>query len=106
MDRAEITSILNKLINEYLNNAKDRKNIVKKLASKISVDEVLSLRDELLTSSYYALKYLDDDFQTPDCEIQYLKECFDGKRLFTQTERDKYIIKVTSDSRYDKGTGC
>lgn len=92
MDNDSWKALFKELLEEYLSNRMTKDEIVVKLVQEIDLREILNTNDELIINSYFALKYLGDDYETTEDELKYLYECLNGKRVFSQEERNQFII--------------
>ncbi len=91
MDKSKLLEVLHKLSIEYIEKIKSCEEIIMELATRININDIHNSDDELVIGGYYALKYLEDEYQTTDYEILYLIECFEGKRIFSQKDRNMFI---------------
>lgn len=87
-----IYNIMKDLITEYLDKKYDRDDIVNKLIHSVTISDLDEVDDEFLNDCYYAIYEMNEaGFETTEKEVVYLKECFDGKRIFSRKKRDEYI---------------
>ena len=54
--------------------------------------DILDSDNSFLINWYYAVKYLNDEYETTYREIQYYIECYEGKKSFSEKERDRVIV--------------
>ncbi|HCC07104.1 MAG TPA: hypothetical protein DEP72_02910 [Clostridiales bacterium] len=91
MKEEEILEILNMLTSEYLKKNRKKEDTVILLNQKINILDITQLDNEFITSGYYALKYLTDEYETTDYEMEYMRDCYEGKRRFSQEDRNEFI---------------
>lgn len=91
MDRESYISVLKVLTEKYLFGEKDKEETVMGLIEQINFEEIINSKDELLINAYYALKYLEDEYETTISELRYMHECLTKKREFSKDDRNKFI---------------
>jgi hypothetical protein len=94
LETGKIRAKLKDLISAYLNSVFNRDEMYRRLINILSPAEVADIDDELLIDSYFAIYYMFEEFcEVSDAEFVYLKNCLEGKLLFSTDERNKISSK-------------
>ena len=92
MDNKHLLNILYKISFNYINGNKSKSWAENELIERIYIKDILDSNDIFLINWYYAIKYLNDEYETTDREIKYYIECYEGKKTFSKDKRDDVII--------------
>ena len=91
MDDIYLLNILYNISLNYINKKKNKSWVENELLKKVYILDVLNSNNSFLINWYYAVKYLNDEYETTDREIQYYIECYEGKKIFSEKERNSVI---------------
>ena len=76
----------------YISNGKSKLWVENELSKKVYIVDILDTNNSFLINWYYAIKYLNDEYETLDSEIRYYVDCYEGKKFFSEKGRDDVII--------------
>jgi hypothetical protein len=90
----EIKTVLNEVIDSFLEKKIDKDEVVRQLNIRLNPEEIYNLDNEfMVTDCYFAIKHLTEDgYETTLKELQYFRECFLGRRLYDLNEKNEYIL--------------
>ena len=91
MDDIYLLNILYNISLNYISKKKNKSWVENELLKKVYILDVLNSNNSFLINWYYAVKYLNDEYETTDREIQYYIECYEGKKIFSEKERNRVI---------------
>jgi len=82
-------SIMNNIIDDYLNGKHDREETVNKLFFSVDLDVIYSDDSEfMVTDCYYTIKHLTETgYETTDFELAYFRDCINGIREYDVDEK-------------------
>ena len=82
-----------KISKDYLKGKTNRSETAYRLSESTDYfnDSRIS-EDPFLANWYFAIDHLSDEYETTDREIEYYIECYEGKKTFSEKERDDVII--------------
>ena len=92
MNNNYLLNVLYNISYNYINKKKSKMWVEKELLKKVCIVDILDSDNSFLINWYYAVKYLNDEYETTDREIQYYIECYEGKKSFSEKERDRVIV--------------
>lgn len=85
--------IMGNILSKYLNKEIGKEETIESLINNFSLEEILGTNDELLIDSFFAIKQMTEvGFETTNSELVYLKNCFDGRSIFSRVDKGKFII--------------
>jgi hypothetical protein len=98
MDTDAIIAILKELTLDFFNGQRNRADTVVELHQRIDPEDIFKMDEshpqrQFITEVYVSLDHLTEEgFATSPAEMQYLAECFEGKRTFSQEEVRNFPI--------------
>lgn len=95
MNKNEIISNLNEIIENYLSGRYDKAKAVERLIMTIKPEEIYDLESSpLITDCYFAIKHLTEKgFETTDTELNYLRDCINGIREYNLDGKNEFILR-------------
>jgi len=82
-------SIMNNIIDDYLNGKYSREEAVDKLFFSVDLDVIYCPDSEfMVTDCYYTIKHLTEiGYETTDFELAYFRDCINGVREYDLEEK-------------------
>jgi len=84
--------LFRELIATYLEGSLTRADVSRRMTEEVPLDDICGDHRDLLPNCEHALRHMDDpDYYTVESELKYYLACLEGRREFSEVERDKAI---------------